>query len=232
MSQGAMAVLVIAMAGSLAGQVGAPPRIAAPEVARKMRQDAEVERRTGLTAQELEEFKKLREADAELLRKIVANAKKYAELEQYVNSLDISVDTKLLTEARDNIKELQRAQKAYEEERKQDRDADRAMIQSIKSGTIMLVIGALLSTIVAILKWLFLDPKRRRSDYLRIERDHRERAEEVIGAVQEAKEEAVGAYRNSAESIQKLESSVKTIAQRIDQDAKKAGSGWLDEPGS
>lgn len=171
-------------------QSGLSPQEVSPELVRQMRRQAAL----GVSSAEAEEHRKLREADAELLRRIQAGERKRADLERYVGSLDISVDTRLLVEAKDDIKELKRAAKAAEEESKREREASRKMIETIQTGVLMLVIGALFKWVLGI--WQSKKEKQVRTT----------RHGNVMAALDAAKNEARAAYTEANNVNGKIES--------------------------
>ncbi len=109
------------------------------------------------------EFKALHAADADLSRRIATNTRDHADLEARVGALDISVDTRLLVQATDDIKTLKEEQKQREDRAAEERKSNADMIRTIKTGTIMLVIGAAVSGIGAMFKIVVVDPRRRAS---------------------------------------------------------------------
>lgn len=169
---------------TLQAQTGLSPREVSPEIVRQMRREAI----TGISASDAEEHRKLRAADAELLKRIQAGERKRADLERYVDSLDITVDTRLLIEAKDDIKELKRAAAAAEEQAKRERESSREMISGVKTGVIMLLLGAGLKSILAF--WKDKRDRKTRDD----------RHSDVLASLHEVKSEATAAF-NEANNV-------------------------------
>ncbi len=111
----------------------------------------------------IREFKTLHAADADLMKRISVNSRNHADLESRVGALDISVDTRLLVQATEDIKTLKEEQKQREDRAAEERKSNADMIKTIKTGTIMLLIGAAVSGIGAMFKIVVLDPRRRAS---------------------------------------------------------------------
>jgi hypothetical protein len=140
--------------------IGQPPRVASPEIVQQMKQRLErSEFGSGLTPAELNEIKKLREADIALLNRIIETDRKYKELVEYINGLNDTLDARLLTQAIDDIKQLKQEQQDRLETEKTEHERNMRMVGSIKTGTIMLVIGM----VVHWVKWMIFDPKRRKA---------------------------------------------------------------------
>lgn len=171
-------------------QSGRPAREVSPEIVRQMKREAV----TGISAAEAEEHRKLREANADMLRRLQSVERKRSELERYVESLDISVDTRLLVEAKDDIKELKRAQKAAEDEAKSERESSRKMIETIQTGVLMLVIGA-------IFKWALGIWKAAKDKGV-----SKARHGSVMESIDQAKSEARAAYSEADSVNAKIES--------------------------
>ncbi len=134
--------------GNAMGQIGASPQQASPEIVELMKRES---RQTFSTA-EAREFKKLHEADAaatrateEIRRRLVSISTQFADLDLFVSGLDTTVDTRrLLMRNTADILDLQRIQKASEEDRKTSNDRQWAIL----GGIILLFVGAAV-------RWLF-----------------------------------------------------------------------------
>ena len=129
-------------------QIGAPAKLVSPEIVEMMKRES----RQTFTTAESREFKKLHDADAagtrateEIRQRVIFLSNQFTELELLVSGLDTTVDTRrLLMRNTTDILELQRVQKASEEDRKISNERQWAILV----GIILLFVGAAV-------RWLF-----------------------------------------------------------------------------
>ncbi len=110
----------------------------------------------------IKEFKSLHAADAAINKRISEINQKRLDLEDQVNKLDLSVDTRVLVQAATDIKELQRFQFTSTEAAKEERERNAKRIETVLNYALGSLIAALSGGIAFVLKWLVFDPMRRK----------------------------------------------------------------------
>ncbi len=110
----------------------------------------------------IKEFKSLHATDAAINKRISEINQKRLDLEDQVNKLDLSVDTRVLVQAATDIKELQRFQFTSTEAAKEERDKNAKRIETVLNYALGSLVAALSGGIAFVLKWLVFDPMRRK----------------------------------------------------------------------